>query len=463
MVALRRRWLVLGFLICAAPVGLLAAWLTPAMQVPDEAAHTVRAAGLLHGAVLARRVWAPDELMGNEGWEAGLRASVPLMSVALSRDRHGPLRADAPRRRFNLRRMFFFYVPNTAMYFPAAYVPAALGMALVAACHGGAAAGFVGGRIGQLLAYLALGAAALRLAAYGEAVLLAVLLLPLPVLLAGSFNQDAVLVALTCAGVAALTRPQAGWRLAGLTALTLLAAAKPPYALLMGLYVLPLSAPGLARRLLALAGAWGAVGLWVAMMAASVIVPFDIVSQDGMHAVFYHPGPLYTGDPAAWLYLTDPAAQLAGLLANPPAIVGVLVRTFAAMQWRMAYDLIGRFGRLELPVGWWLGLLWGLAMLAALAGGGRVPGQRRAGLAAWGLIAGSLIAVMLSIYLDNTPVGSLTVVGFFPRYLLPLAPCLVLALPARQGAGWAVAAVLALGLFDLAYLPALLWRTYGGG
>jgi hypothetical protein len=428
MVALRRRWLVLGFLICAAPVGLLAAWLTPAMQVPDEAAHTVRAAGLLHGAVLARRVWAPDELMGNEGWEAGLRASVPLMSVALSRDRHGPLRADAPRRRFNLRRLFFFYVPNTAMYFPAAYVPAAL-----------------------------------RLAAYGEAVLLAVLLLPLPVLLAGSFNQDAVLVALTCAGVAALTRPQAGWRLAGLTALTLLAAAKPPYALLMGLYVLPLSAPGLARRLLALAGAWGAVGLWVAMMAASVIVPFDIVSQDGMHAVFYHPGPLYTGDPAAWLYLTDPAAQLAGLLANPPAIVGVLVRTFAAMQWRMAYDLIGRFGRLELPVGWWLGLLWGLAMLAALAGGGRVPGQRRAGLAAWGLIAGSLIAVMLSIYLDNTPVGSLTVVGFFPRYLLPLAPCLVLALPARQGAGWAVAAVLALGLFDLAYLPALLWRTYGGG
>jgi hypothetical protein len=174
-----------------------------------------------------------------------------------------------------------------------------------------------------------------------------------------------------------------------------------------------------------------------------------------MKAGFYHPGPLYPGNPAAWFCRMDPGAQLAGLAAHPWAAVTVVAHTMAAWRPPMLNELIGRYGPLALPVGWWLGALWGLAFAAALAGRGR-----RFGAAALALIGCSVWAVLLSLYIDNTPVGALTVTGVFARYALPLAPCLVLAWPGARR--WALAPVLALGLFDALYFPALLWRAYGG-
>ncbi len=451
-----KAWLVAGFLSCALPVGLTAAILMPSGQVPDEATHTARAAGLLRGAVLASRRWAIDPVRGDYAWEAGVKADVPLVEMALTNTARPPLEGRKRLKKLNLRAVFFWDLPNTAMYFPAAYVPASLGMALVAALHGSAPIGFVAARLGSLAAYLALGAAALALTLYGEALLLAVLLLPMPLLLAGSVNQDGVLIALTCGAVAALTRPGAGWRLAGLAGLTLLAVAKPPYALLLGLSLVTPGAEGWRWRAAALLAGAAAVGLWVALTAAFVVVPFDYFLPDSLRPGFYHPGPLYPGNPAAWFCRMDPGAQLAGLAVHPLALAGVVARTLAAWRPAMFSELIGRYGPAVMPVGWWLGWLWGLAGAALVARGGRPR------IAVLLLILGSLWVVMLSLYIDNTPVGALTVSGFFARYLLPLVPCLVLArAPSWPAPAPVLAFVLALGLFDAVYFPILIWRTYG--
>jgi uncharacterized membrane protein len=69
---------------------------------------------------------------------------------------------------------------------------------------------------------------------------------------------------------------------------------------------------------------------------------------------------------------------------------------------------------------------------------------------------------MLSLYVDNTPVGALSLTGFETRYLLPLLPCVALTLERRAWTWWGVAPVLALGAFDAVYLPVLIWRSYGG-
>jgi hypothetical protein len=456
----RRFWLVLGFLLCAAPVGFAAAWLTPMSQPPDEATHTARAAGLLHGAVLATRRWALDPYTGSYAWEAGVQASVPLVAVSLARTAHGPLAGETKPARLNLRRRFFYYLPNTAMYFPAAYVPAALGIALAAALHGSAQVGFLAARLGGLVAYLALGATALGIAAAGEALLLAVLLLPMPLLLAGAVTQDSVLIATTGFAVAALTRREASWRLAGLAGLTLLALAKPPYAPLILLYTLPLGAPGGARRAAAAACALAIVGGWAALTATQVMVPFDAFAPYSTHLIFYHPGPLYTGDPAAWFDQTDPSAQFAGLRAHPAAFAGVVLRAMAAWRPGTFAELVGFVGRAPLPLGWWLGPAWLAAGLAAALGGRRCPPG--AGLAAL-LILASLYAILLSLYLDNSLVGVTVTQGFNARYLLPLLPCLALALPGgRRAPWWSLAPACALGLFDMVYLPVLMMRTYGG-
>jgi hypothetical protein len=452
-----KRWLVLAFLAVAAPVGLTAAVLMPSSQVPDEATHTARAAGLLRGAVLANRVWTTDPAMGDYAWEAGVKASVPLVRMALTNTTQPPLTGRKRLKPLNLKLVFFWHLPNTAMYFPAAYVPAALGMALVAALHGSAPIGFVAARLGALAAYLALGSAALALAVYGEGLLLAVLLLPTPLLLAGSVNQDGVLIALTCFAVAALTRNGAGWRRAGLAGLVLLVLAKPPYALLLGLYALTPGAEAWRARAAALLAGFAAVGVWVALTAALVIVPFEYYPPGSAQVAFYHPGPLYPGNPAAWFFQMDPAAQLAGLAAHPLAAISVVLRTLAAWRPAMFFELIGRYGPLALPVSAWLGAAWALALAVSLAGGR----PSRQGLAAGLLILGSFWAVMLSLYIDNTPVGAVTVEGVFARYVLPLAPCLILVFPGPART-WAVAAVLAVGLFDAAYFPLLIWRAYGG-
>jgi hypothetical protein len=468
--------LILTFLLCALPVGLIAAVATPPGQVQDETAHLIRAAGLLHGAVFAERRFAYDPWLHDFGWEAGVTAPVQIVKVTMGPFGHtadgrpveraqdvAVLAAERMPPRLHLGVRFFFYIPNTAVYFPATYVPAALGLLAGAVLRHGAPLALLCARLADLIAYMALGGTALTIAAAGEPLLLAVLILPFSLFLAGSVNQDGMLIALGVFAVAALTRGETGWRRAALAALTVLAAAKPPYLPLLALTALPVRGQDWRRPAAEAVAAMALVAAIAAYNSAAVSVPFDYVIPGTATGAFYHPGPLYTGDPRAWFDTTSAADNAAALLAHPAALVSVPWRTLASWGPDEWAQMIGKFGNNPPPLAGWFVNLWVAGLLAATATSWLAAGgwPRWQGAVAVLLGAAALWLAMLGLYVSSTHVGMSMVEGFRPRYFLPVLPVLALAWPA--GHRWAggdgcraagTAAVLALGVIGLGYVPA---------
>ena len=171
------------FLLCALPVGLMSALVTPPGQSPDEQAHLARAAGLLHGAILAVRKSDTDPLTGLKEFRTGVKADNDIVLSAYGHVSEidnrpvvtGPVFL-ADRANPVNHHLIFVSIPNTAKYFPVAYVPAALGLAVGVVFHAPPFACFLLARLGRLAAFLAVGVLALRVAAYGEAALLTIVL-----------------------------------------------------------------------------------------------------------------------------------------------------------------------------------------------------------------------------------------------------------------------------------------------
>jgi uncharacterized membrane protein len=86
--------------------------------------------------------------------------------------------------------------PNTAMYFPATYLPAAFGLGVGNLARASPFVTFILARLGMLVAFLLIASLALRQAAFGQALLMGIRLLPTVLFVAGSVNQDGVLVAM---------------------------------------------------------------------------------------------------------------------------------------------------------------------------------------------------------------------------------------------------------------------------
>ena len=150
---------------------------------------------------------------------------------------------------------------------------------------------FLLARLFMLAAFLALGALALWVTAFGEAALLVVLIMPMTLFLAGTMNEDGVLIAAVCLACAAMTRNTPGFRLLGWTLFMLFLGAKPPYILMLGAFLLPLSGPGFSRRLREVAIACVPVLIWVVVITVFVMVPFGKGE--------YQPGPLIPGTVAS--------------------------------------------------------------------------------------------------------------------------------------------------------------------
>jgi hypothetical protein len=199
--------------------------------------------------------------------------------------------------------------------------------------------------------------------------------------------------------------------------------------------------------------------------SANVSVPFDYAVPGTDVGAFYHPGPLYPGDPSAWFDTTSSADNLAALAAHPAALVALPWHTLAGWgpaTWR---QIIGKFGNNPPPLDGWFIALWatGLAVAAAASwlGARRWPGWQGAVAVLLGIAA--IWLAMLGLYVNSTHVGAPVVEGFRPRYLLPVLPVLVLACRGSPGGARAVgiASVLALGILDLFYVPAqLIWGFY---
>jgi uncharacterized membrane protein len=468
------------FLFCALPVTMLTAFLTPPGQSPDEGAHYARALGLLHGAILAVRHSAIDPLTGKTVWHTGVKVDFGLYVAdfgAVTQIDNRPVETADDFNKDELARQnhkhFYVNVPNTGTYFPAAYVPGALGVEIARGVFDATPLHcFLTARVFMATAFLVIGLATLYVAAFGEAVLVTVLLLPMTLFLAGTMNQDGILIGMTCLALACLTRATRGWRIAGLVVFALVLGAKPPYILLMGVFVLPLFAPGFWRRFVDMAVVLAPALGWIVLIALCVVVPYG--KQQ------YFPGPLYTGDHTVAMDHANAAAQLHILMERPRRFLAMPYYTTMQDAYSDYVSMLGVLGLLQLVLAHGLYMGWGLAL--AIAGAGLLVTSRPsftppriAGvnfLVVTGAVAVTYWLLMIIFYLDWTDVGLPYIEGIQGRYLIIFLPFALFAIPHLQSFPrlshvkfslppllLALPAV-GMGMFDIGYIPLNLVLNY---
>ncbi|MBU6398330.1 MAG: DUF2142 domain-containing protein [Rhodospirillales bacterium] len=458
------------FLACALPVLALAALLTPPGQSPDEPAHLVRTESLLHGALLLTRKPRFDPGSGKMDEQVGMKIDAGLLAagfgITTQIDGHPVVtKTDAAQLRQIpwAHQRIFAGIPNTATYFPLAYLPPAIGLGVGKLLGASPFTCVILARLADAAAYLMIGAAALALAAYGRALLLAVLLLPMSLFLGATLDQDGILVALTCLACAGITRGTPGGRRLGFAAFLVVLLAKPPYLPLLGLFALPLAWPGFWRRAGEVILASLPVLIWAAIIVLFVTVPFGKPP--------YHPGPLFAGADVLMDH-TNTAANLHILLADKARFVTLPVHTLVLWGAAKLAEMVGVLGLLQVTFPhWFYGLWWG-AVVAAWLGGFVSPRPNPLPLRVCLLNGAVVLAViiltawliMISFYLSWTNVGMDFIDGLQGRYALLLLPFLLFAAPALGGwlPEWVAALpVVLLGGWDIGYIPLkIMWFYY---
>ena len=446
------------FLILAVPVMLISAVLVPTGEVPDEVAHIVRANGLLHRSILGYRVPTTDSA-GNPAEDAGVTANAAMITAgfafppgvpkSLTRDRLQDLYAtpwaDAAS---------FISIPNTAVYSPAFYVPAAIALGAAHLAGFGPYKAILIARLCNALCFTALGLAALLLTHRAQGVLFATLALPMSIALGASCNQDGLVIATACLTAALLTRPELGAWWTGVLALALVIAAKPVYLPLAGLPAL-----GLPRRRLELG--LRAAGLLVAALPA---IAWFAVAQRFVAVPFvrgepYPAGPLWPGPSGQMFAATNTHEQLRVFL-HDPALLFTLPLDALRDGYNLLLGLVGILGTLDLLLPPWLYTVWFLA-LAAIGVGALFGSEREwpgwpfwASLLGLLCIAATVIAIADGQYLSWTLVGASAIDGLQGRYGVPLIPMLGLIWPRLRLPGGAA-------LRTLLEIPAVLAAAAG--
>lgn len=444
------RWLPFIFLLFAVPTGLRLALLTPIGQVADEPTHIARADGLLYGQLLGHRLELRDPVTKRMLPFSGVFANDGVVTAAASELAPGPPRKLSAARLARARaikwskHLWIDICPNTVQYFPLFYLPGSAGIALAHAAGLSPLAALFAGRIGMLCGYLAMGFAALGLAAWGRGVLFSVLLMPMTISLGASFNQDGQLIAATALACALLTRDPSTsrWmRWGGVVLLVLLIMSKPPYGLLLLVALVPLAAPHLFPRAIRLSLFAIPPVIWVALVMHFSMVPFN--------AAPYHPGRLWPGVRSAVFAGTDPQANLRVLFSHPFEIVALPLRLLWSDGAMFLREAVGQLGWLSIPLRGWQYGVWYVSIAAALAG-------CLAGRSSWKmtfldhfvvalLIVASVFAIAIAQYLSWTHVGLDHIDGVQGRYFLILMPFLIFVVPRRGGAIDRVSGVPGLG------------------
>ena len=469
------------FLLIALPTTSFLALAVPLGEVPDEPAHIDRAESLRHGEIIVGRKMFPDlgvPLAGGKIDPApGLAGStwtgsVPLPQKKLTAARVAQLDAIGW---WNHRQFVAF--PNTAVYMPLFYLPAAIGLAVGRAAGLTPHASDLLARALGAICFTLLGTLVLLAARRGRRLLFAGLTVPMTLWLAASVNEDGLMIAGYALAAALLTRASGArggaWWGAGL-ALGLAIAVKPPYLPLAAMMLLPVALTraaswrGRELRGLLFGVALASVPalLWAAAMAHFVATPVRIDPPA-------HPGPLWPGDPHALFRGPDMAAQLRVLLHDPALLLTLPFRTIAADWSFKPHELIGVLGPLDLVLPQPLYAFWfaalGLAVIGDLlaAPGEAVPTSSALSIAiALAAAALTVLAIYDIQYLSWTDVGATRIEGVQGRYLLPVLVMVAAALPVwpvRNGRFWRgmlTLPVAGMALFGLVYLPWLVVTTY---
>lgn len=474
----RPRILAVVFLLCALPAGLGCALLTPIGDAPDEPQHIARADGLRLGEILGFQVPGVHD--------AGVTINLAVFQVAVSEIYETlPSASGGPAYHALTKatrqaagaipwtRQTLFCPTQMVHYLPSFYIPGALGLLA------GETLGLTPlhtvflGRVLMLLSFLALAAAAIGLARFGNLLLFAVLTLPTTLVLAASYNQDGLVIA-SCALAAALaTRlrpgPNALWFVPVLL-LSLVGCAKTPYAAMLLSYVSPLGARRRARRaLIVLLCALPPV-LWLLWLLHGNFSPWPRPP--------YHPGPLWPGNRDVWFTAAAPHDNVLVLAAHPLQILLLPLLSLAA-KWPTTWpDTLGMisWGNVRLP-GWeYPGLAVSFIAAALASAAARGPEGwtwRDYALAGLGLF-GAFIGTELSQYVTFSNAGAALIDSVYGRYYLPFLPFFILILPAlgralprlpgggpaRLAGGILALPALAMAAVNIVVLPGFIYHLY---
>jgi uncharacterized membrane protein len=406
-----RRFAAAYLLYGAVAVIFLAVNLPP-FQNPDELAHFLRAAQVADFGLIGER-FTQTQASGERIVTAGgladpaiMAAYMPFKALPFHPEIATTRQSVEQRIRWSGQRIMLDF-PNTSVYPPIFYLPAALGARIGQVSRMTVAETLVLSRVLTGVVALAAGAAAIVWAGGAAPLAFALLTLPMAFVSIASVSQDALI--LTFAALAgslllrASRRPDArdGRLLAGLTVtLALIATARPPYA---GLALLPLAMPGIRVRwrVLASLAIVACAAAWLAFAVARALTNFGAGAG------------------------ADPAAQLAILLKQPTLVFSVAKQTISLHWFNYVEGFVGRLGWYDttLPSNYRSAALWMLglaALVSVLETGGRRTGAGTALLIAAAVLLAAA-GVFAALWLDWTVPGALIVAGVQGRYFLPIA------------------------------------------
>lgn len=437
--------------------GLILIALIPPLGGGNERYNLHRAASGASGHVLVGPAMIPGGIpefleVGRESFREGMQPPFSYSRAEFDKIASIGLQADEPKELGS---------NPIAVLHPISYAPQIPAIALGQVLGLSPLALFYIGRLAGLLAGVTLTFFAIREIPVHKHALAAIALLPPILFTRSTLDADQFTVGLAFLFLALLIREIAGTGRMGARTLTglviaafILAQCKSAYLLLPLLSLaIPVSRFGstrsklLASALIVLPGML-ASGAWMLVLKLTY---FEGIAQ-------------YT----TWSGVVRPGDQLQLILSRPLAYAGTLLGTVFATPFipRTILEFLGTFGpavSLPLPIypvaG---GLLAGVIFSGRRIPQGALTSWRTRALAL-AIAAATILIVLTLLYLQWTQYRGPLIDGFQGRYLYPLAPLFLLAIPAAGRPFFGVTArtwLLVLGLLSLAATWWKTWATY---
>ena len=293
----------------------------------------------------------------------------------------------------------------------------------------------------NLLFYVGIVATALRAVPVARWPLTLAALFPNVFFVAAVVSPDALAVALVISTIAlallirdrlrnGVAIPRSVWVAAYATALAL-GNAKAPYFFVVAVF-------GLACWWIHGRTRWLIVGVCIAAIGMgafwSLVFSDRYVLGADTAITSIHPSPLEeVAHAAAGRF--NPEGQWRKLRDNPPAFGGAVWRMVSKQGHRLLGETLIDYA-LWTPAPWleFIGIAWLLLLRYAPQEGDSAQFRRSERGLLWFLLAGSTLAVLMSLWLFDTPYlqRDAQVMGMQGRYLIPLIPLLVIAMASQQ-------------------------------
>jgi uncharacterized membrane protein len=401
--------------------GIAMLLIVPPFQVPDEPTHFLRAYQVSQGQ------WTPT-WHNNVGFGV-MPISINQIFQPFLELRHGKTTTsrDAILRTLRIplqpEKSGVYAIISSSSYSPIVFLPQAAGIALGRMMQWPPLVLMYLGRLGNLLVWIALGYAALRIAPGFGRPLLLLMLMPMSLFQAASLSPDALTNGLAFLVTAIAFRfvsaedsdgpSPIGWRWLVIFVLSAsaLSLTKAAYLPLAGLILLVPPA-----RI----GGYGKYASLLLLVAAASVIPLFLWARQtpGLDMVIYS-GPDHV----------SARDQVQFLESHPTALAEIPFFTAQRESWLIALSFVGRLGWLNIQLSPIFVLVYLILLVFACRPSADEPARPFPRRMIWVMpvvLAGAVGGVLLLNYLFWTPVGTLGVVGLQGRYFIPIAPALLL-------------------------------------